>query len=367
MKRLLFLAIATAFATTTHAAQWMASTESFLCENCEATPAAYAKLRAANVRTIRYFVPWPLINPEPGVYDWTQTDRELDAIAKSGLTIYANITGAPAHASENKPTYAVYTAGCTVFDNETWVRLKIGNEPQPDNGGPLSDDWARKDTFVVPRGGSITIPAPGVLANDGRRGQGLQAVTNWKPLHGTLVLNKDGSFTYTHDGSNATEDGFRYWVWGLGDGIHFAADDYEYCAKPAHIDPAKVREFMAAFIDRYGDKVDLYGIWNEPGLSIYWPPTHVVSDPFERLRDEVIVPFVETVRAKDPSAKIVGPECDSGYCLDSVLSLEREAGARWYDVISFHPYPWEGDFVAIGSDNWVDAAVHRIDYEFKPF
>jgi len=349
----------------------MANSESFLCENCEPTPASLAALRAANVRFIRYFVPWPLINPEPGVYHWEQVDRDINTITAAGLLFYANITGAPAYASQNRPTYAIYTDGCTAFNNETQVRLVISKNagaPQPDNGGPLSDQWARKDTYVVPRGGTITIPAPGVLANDGPRGRGLQAVTQWKPIHGSLRLNGDGSFTYTHDGSVAPEDGFRYWVWGLGDGIHFAQDDYEYCANPAHIDPRHVRDFMSMFIDRYGDKVDLYGIWNEPGLAIYWPPSSVVSDGFERLRDEVIVPFVETVRAKDPSAKIIGPECDSAWCLDSVLNLERAAGARWYDVLSFHPYPWDPDFEAVGgAEKWTEAAVHRIDYEFKPF
>jgi hypothetical protein len=364
MKKLLLILLLSSPAS---AAQWMANTES-LCEACTEPTALYTSLKHANLSYIRYFIPWPVINPAPGVYHWEQVDREIDAMTAAGLRVYANIGGAPAHASNGQPTYAMYTAGCSVFDDTAWVRLVIGNLPQPDNGRPLSDDWARKAMYVVPRGESITIPAPGVLSNDGRHGRGLQAVTKWKPAHGSLQLNLDGSFTYKHDGSDSKEDGFRYWVWGLGDGIHFAADDYDYCATPAHIDPARVRELTSLFIDRYGDRIDLYGVWNEPGLAIYWPPSHASADGFERLRDEVIVPFVETVRAKDPSATIVGPECDSAYCLDSVLRLERSAGARWYDILSFHPYPWDGDFEAVGGgvEKWVEAAVHRIDYEFKP-
>ena len=361
MRRLAILAVLLA-AVPARPAQWMANTESFMCENCEAPQSAYEHLRLANVRYVRYFVPWPIVNPAPGVYEWEQVDRELARIAAAGMKIYADIGGAPAFASENKPSYAMYTDGCTSFDNETWVRLVVTDapQPQPDNGEPLNDDWARKDTFVVPRGGSITINAPGVLANDGRRGHGLAAVTNWQPAHGTLTLNHDGSFTYVNDGSAANEDGFKYWVWGLGDGIHFAADDHDYCAHPTHIDPEQVRDFTSRFIDRYGAIVDLYGVWNEPGLPIYWPPSQTTSDGFERLRDEVIVPFVDTVRAKDPSALIVGPECDSRWCLDSILALERGANARWFDVLSFHPYPWVID------GTWAESAAHRIDEEFKP-
>jgi hypothetical protein len=361
MKRAALLAVLLC-GVRSEAAQWMATTESFLCTHCEAPVDAYQQLRDANVRYVRYFVPWPLINPQRDVYHWEQVDRELARIHASGMKIYANITGAPAFASQEQPTYAMYTDGCTAFDNEAWVRIVVTDDAQqqPDNGGPLSDQWARKDTFFVQRGGSITIPAPGVLANDGRRGQGLEAVTNWQPSHGTLSLNHDGSFTYQHDGSSAAEDGFKYWVWGLSDGIHFASDDHDYCAHPAHINPEEVRLFMSRFIERYGDIIDLYGVWNEPGLPIYWPPSQTTADPFTRFRDEVIVPFVETVRAQDPSALTVGPECDSGWCIDSILRLEREANARWFDILSFHPYPWSVP------DTWVASAVRRIDDEFKP-
>ena len=62
MNKPLVLAVLLFAATTSlTAAQWMATTESFLCNNCEAPIDAYQQLRAANVRYIRYFAPWPLI------------------------------------------------------------------------------------------------------------------------------------------------------------------------------------------------------------------------------------------------------------------------------------------------------------------
>src|SRR4051812_47033280 len=115
MKPAILLAVLWCCASS-EAAQWMATTESFLCTNCEAPPVAYQHLRDANVRYVRYFVPWPVINPQRDVYHWEQIDRELARIHDSGMKIYANITGAPAFASENQPTYAMYTDGCTAFD-----------------------------------------------------------------------------------------------------------------------------------------------------------------------------------------------------------------------------------------------------------
>ncbi|HEY5999473.1 MAG TPA: Ig-like domain-containing protein [bacterium] len=77
----------------------------------------------------------------------------------------------------------------------------------PVNDAPI----AAADAHVVQRGGWLTQPAPGVLGNDTDvDGDALAAVKVSDPLHGTLTLNADGSFSYVHDGSAALSDTFSY-------------------------------------------------------------------------------------------------------------------------------------------------------------
>ncbi len=79
--------------------------------------------------------------------------------------------------------------------------------PQNDEPVAVTDDYS------VAAGASLNQTAPGVLANDSDAENGtLTASVKTQPSHGTLVLNTDGSFTYTHDGSSVVQDSFTYEV-----------------------------------------------------------------------------------------------------------------------------------------------------------
>jgi len=60
----------------------------------------------------------------------------------------------------------------------------------------------------------LEIPAPGVLENDFDPDlSDVQSVeVKDAPLHGELVLNEDGSFTYEPDGGFYGVDTFTYWL-----------------------------------------------------------------------------------------------------------------------------------------------------------
>ncbi len=81
------------------------------------------------------------------------------------------------------------------------------------------------DAYTVDEGGSLAIPGgQGVLVNDVRGTSGITPQIAWDmlgpmsanlvsgPAHGSLSLNADGSFTYTHDGSETTSDSFSYYI-----------------------------------------------------------------------------------------------------------------------------------------------------------
>ena len=70
------------------------------------------------------------------------------------------------------------------------------------------------DGIIVSEGGSVTsLPggATSVLANDtDRENDPLTAILVSNPTSGTLTLNSDGTFSYTHDGSSTTSSSFTY-------------------------------------------------------------------------------------------------------------------------------------------------------------
>jgi VCBS repeat-containing protein len=71
---------------------------------------------------------------------------------------------------------------------------------------------AANDNYTVAEGGTLNVPAPGVLTNDSDPdGDPITAVLVTGPAHASsFALNANGSFTYVHDGSETTSDSFTY-------------------------------------------------------------------------------------------------------------------------------------------------------------
>jgi large repetitive protein len=78
----------------------------------------------------------------------------------------------------------------------------------PVNDAPV----ANNDAYNVNEGGTLTVPAPGVLVNDtDAEGNSLSAVLVSGPANAaSFTLNADGSFSYQHNGSETTSDSFTY-------------------------------------------------------------------------------------------------------------------------------------------------------------
>ena len=79
----------------------------------------------------------------------------------------------------------------------------------PVNDPPI----ARDDSYSLNEGAQLIISAPGLLANDrDDDGDSLTSVLVTPPQHGTVSVQSNGSFIYTHNGSQTLSDQFTYRV-----------------------------------------------------------------------------------------------------------------------------------------------------------
>jgi hypothetical protein len=76
---------------------------------------------------------------------------------------------------------------------------------------------AMDDSYETMQDVVLDVPAPGVLANDVDLDPTDAIFVDVKdePMHGTLVLNQDGSFTYTPDVGFFGTDTFTYYMLGI--------------------------------------------------------------------------------------------------------------------------------------------------------
>ena len=107
-------------------------------------------------------------------------------------------------------TDLVATLTVTVTDGSGGVgTVTVNVTVSPVNEVPL----AVTDSYALDEGAALVVTTPGLIANDiDPDGDPLMTSVVMGPTNGLLTLNSDGSFTYTHDGSETTSDSFTYQV-----------------------------------------------------------------------------------------------------------------------------------------------------------
>jgi VCBS repeat-containing protein len=154
----------------------------------------------------------PLTVPAPGVLgnDTDPDGNPLTAWMESGtshgtLTLDANgaFTYTPAADFNGTDTFTYRASDGTAQSNPATVTITVT---------PVSDPpTAINDTYSTAEDTPVTVPAPGVLANDTDPDSStLTAALVTGPGHGTLTLNANGAFTYTPAANYNGTDTFTY-------------------------------------------------------------------------------------------------------------------------------------------------------------
>jgi VCBS repeat-containing protein len=149
----------------------------------------------------------------PGVLA-NDTDADGDALtaklvtnpAHGSLTLSANgsFTYVPASGYGGADSFTYKPNDGTVDGSVATVAITV---QQQTNRAPVGV----ADSYTVSAGSTLTVAAPGVLANDtDADGDALVTRLATSPAHGTLTLNANGSFTYVPTNGYSGTDSFAY-------------------------------------------------------------------------------------------------------------------------------------------------------------
>jgi len=145
----------------------------------------------------------------PGVLA-NDTDPDWNDVSATGLTQPAggtvdlaadgSFTYTPGDGFAGTDTFTYRATDGVATSEPATVTIRV-------NAAPV----AQSDAFDAVEGAPLLLPAPGVLGNDSDAdGEELTAVDATQPAHGTVVLDEDGSFTYTPQAGFSGTDLFTY-------------------------------------------------------------------------------------------------------------------------------------------------------------
>ena len=135
----------------------------------------------------------------------------------AAATLSAVLVAGPAHGTLNLNANGGFTyTPATNFVGEDSFTYRANNGQNSNTAAVTLTVTPRPptavdDSYTIALGETLTVAAPGVLANDANPGNApLTAVLVEEPLSGALNLAADGSFTYTSTEEFAGQDSFTY-------------------------------------------------------------------------------------------------------------------------------------------------------------
>jgi len=92
-------------------------------------------------------------------------------------------------------------------------------------------------------------------------------------------------------------------------------------------------DFVFATVARYKDDIQLWGVWNEPNLTVYLKGADIhVYEQLARTAESAI-------HAANPSAIVLGPEVSHHAVKDGWYQAAMKAFGNLFDIVTVHWYP----------------------------
>jgi hypothetical protein len=158
-----------------------------------------------------------LVVAAPGLLANDHTDAEGEPITVKAYSLPAHgtlitnadggLTYTPDKGYIGDDSFKYYVGDGKSLSNFADVHITVNED------APVAVD----DSYTVSENHTLTVAAPGLLANDHTDAEGEPIAVKFYgfPAHGTVVANADGSFTYTPDKDYTGADSFTY---DMGDG-----------------------------------------------------------------------------------------------------------------------------------------------------
>lgn len=132
------------------------------------------------------------------------------------------------------------------------------------------------------------------------------------------------------------------------------------------VESRSLGDWAEAVATRYGSRIDVYQVWDEPNISPHWGAREISPVGYGHLLREAAM----RIRAADPGATILlaalAPNGEGGGANLSELAfleaLYQWGGAEWFDGVAVQPYPFDQPVEAAADPvalNWNRAALVR--------
>jgi hypothetical protein len=152
-------------------------------------------------------------------------------------------------------------------------------------------------------------------------------------------LNVLGLIAYTPD-------------WARAPGSYFSAPP---------VDPSTYGAFAAKVVQRYGNRVSNWEIWNEPNLPLFFG----FSDNRPERYTEVLKVAYPAIKAVQPNSTVIAGGLSPAFEPDAppiFVNAMYAAGAKGsFDAMAMHPYVFPGGLAVDSQNGWADVErVHQI-------